>query len=148
VLPITTERDAAYRAIAASLPDMVVTVYDGDLIVRMIEGGGLAAALLVGAAMEGRPVAELLDPGCREEVLTRYEQALAGRRSEFAYASTDSARQYLVTVCPLDTGPSGERLGLAVWHDVTERNEVHRRLQHLADHDPLTGLLTRRRFEQ
>ncbi|MCU1677830.1 MAG: hypothetical protein JWM93_2588 [Frankiales bacterium] len=147
VLSITTERDAAYRAIAASLPDMVVTVFDEELTVRIVEGGGLVAAL-PGAAYEGRPVAELLDPACREDVLKRYRLALAGGRSEFAYASAATGRQYGVTVCPLDTGPSGERLGLAVWHDVTERNEVHRRLQHLADHDALTGLLNRRRFEQ
>ncbi|MCW2997609.1 MAG: hypothetical protein JWN65_1158 [Solirubrobacterales bacterium] len=148
VPPITTERDAAYRAIAASLPDMVVIVYDQNLTVRMVEGGGLAAALLPGAAYEGGPVAELLDPSCREEVLARYREVFAGRRSEFAYASAGTARQYLVTVCPLDTDPAEARLGLAIWHDVTERNEVHRRLQHLADHDPLTGLLNRRRFEQ
>jgi diguanylate cyclase (GGDEF)-like protein/PAS domain S-box-containing protein len=32
--------------------------------------------------------------------------------------------------------------------DVTERKRLEAQLQHLADHDPLTGLLNRRRFEQ
>ncbi len=32
--------------------------------------------------------------------------------------------------------------------DVTERKRVEAQLQHMADHDPLTGLLNRRRFEQ
>jgi diguanylate cyclase (GGDEF)-like protein/PAS domain S-box-containing protein len=32
--------------------------------------------------------------------------------------------------------------------DVTDRRRFERRLQHLADHDPLTGLLNRRRFEE
>ncbi len=145
---LTAHRDAAYRAIASTLPGMIVTVFDEDLVVRVLEGGGLARAALPGTAFEGKPVAEFLDPVGRSDVLARYKRALDGQAGEFAYVATGTGRQYLVTVSSLDTGEGGERLGLAVWHDVTERNEVHRRLQHLADHDPLTGLLNRRRFEQ
>ena len=32
--------------------------------------------------------------------------------------------------------------------DITERHQSEERLQHLADHDPLTGVLNRRRFEE
>jgi diguanylate cyclase (GGDEF)-like protein/PAS domain S-box-containing protein len=37
---------------------------------------------------------------------------------------------------------------LAQVQDITERRLFEDRLQHMADHDPLTGLLNRRRFEQ
>lgn len=36
---------------------------------------------------------------------------------------------------------------LSMVEDITERYELARQLQHLADHDPLTGLYNRRRFE-
>jgi diguanylate cyclase (GGDEF)-like protein/PAS domain S-box-containing protein len=47
-------------------------------------------------------------------------------------------------VCDAD-GRTSHVLGQI--QDITERRRFERRLQHLADHDPLTGLLNRRRFE-
>src|SRR6267143_4322223 len=43
----------------------------------------------------------------------------------------------------------GTRTGVVlVFHDVTERRRVARKLHHQATHDPLTGLLGRREFEE
>lgn len=39
-------------------------------------------------------------------------------------------------------------IALSMVQDVTERHELSRQLRHLADHDPLTGLYNRRRFEE
>ena len=46
-------------------------------------------------------------------------------------------------------GASGEASHfLAQIHDITERKQFEGKLQYLADHDPLTGMFNRRRFEQ
>jgi diguanylate cyclase (GGDEF)-like protein len=143
----TLARDAAYRTLAASLPDMLVVVFDAELRVRMLEGGGLRHAELDPGAYEGRPIGEIVDAAGRELIEAHYRAGLGGVAVEFGYASPQNGREYRVTVNRLADG-GDEPLGLAVWHDVTDRNEAQRRLQQLAERDPLTGLFNRRRFEQ
>ena len=48
----------------------------------------------------------------------------------------------------LEHGGSGPRRLLLQILDVTERKRAEAQLQHMADHDPLTGLLNRRSFER
>jgi len=48
----------------------------------------------------------------------------------------------------LRDGDGAGSLALSMIQDVTERHELGRKLRFLADHDPLTGLFNRRRFEK
>ncbi|MDQ2622133.1 MAG: EAL domain-containing protein [Actinomycetota bacterium] len=48
----------------------------------------------------------------------------------------------------LDDSQGNPTVALSMVQDVTERHELSRQLRHLAEHDPLTGLYNRRRFEQ
>ena len=142
------ERDlAAYRAIAAGLPDMMVVLFDEQLTVRMVAGGGMERAAQPASSYVGCYAPALLDDVHAQALAERhYRAALDGEQGEFAYASLQNGREYRITAGALHD--ASERLGMAIWHDITERNEALRGLQHLADHDALTGLLHRRRFEQ
>ncbi len=53
-----------------------------------------------------------------------------------------------LTVTMLTDSGGQPYIALSMIQDVTERHELSRQLQHLADRDPLTGLYNRRRFEQ
>ncbi len=78
---------------------------------------------------------------------------LAGRRSrsqiEKRYVHADGHviwASVSVSVVRDDGGAPLHLVGQMV--DITERHQSEDRLQHLADHDPLTGVLNRRRFEE
>jgi diguanylate cyclase (GGDEF)-like protein/PAS domain S-box-containing protein len=58
-----------------------------------------------------------------------------------------SPLEILVNGTLLDNGPGQPKSVLCQFQDVTERKRYEERLQFMADHDPLTGLQNRRKFE-
>jgi diguanylate cyclase (GGDEF)-like protein len=53
-----------------------------------------------------------------------------------------------VAIAPVRGGAGEPRLLVTVAHDVSERRRLEEDLRHAAEHDDLTGLLNRRRFER
>lgn len=53
-----------------------------------------------------------------------------------------------MTVSRMPSGRPDEVIALAMVEDITEKREFDIRMKHMADHDALTGLLNRRRFEK
>ena len=92
----------------------------------------------------------------RDDVPTQValmEEVLAGRRTGYQldkrYLHADGHLIWVSISVSLVRDESGEPLHLVTQVlDITERHQLEERLQHLADHDPLTGLLNRRRFEE
>jgi diguanylate cyclase (GGDEF)-like protein/PAS domain S-box-containing protein len=112
-------------------------------------------------AMTGRSAEELLELGVSDvthpddldRVLALMGQLLAGAlpryRTEKRTLRADGQAVWTQVGLSLVRGDDGEPLyAIAHVEDISERKRFETRLQHLADHDALTGLFNRRRFNE
>lgn len=140
------------RAVMDNVVDAIVTV-DSD---GHIENLNPAAARLFGMAInsrDGRDFAELLGGSYGAEYRAHFDayrdqgtlpilditREVLGRRADGSVFAMDLA----LSEMRLDDG----RMLIAVARDISERKKAESQLRRLADHDPLTGLANRRRFE-
>jgi diguanylate cyclase (GGDEF)-like protein/PAS domain S-box-containing protein len=151
---IAARRDAEDQARALeSAPDPIVKVDAGRRIVlanaRTEQLFGYARSELI-----GRPVEDLFDAHCNRRVSDRFHAALAAGDSGGGYGAEFTGRRKDGSEFPVDVtlsqsrGADGGPVVTSILRDVTERKRFESQLQHLADHDHLTALFNRRRFEQ
>lgn len=129
-------------------------IYTKDLRGRITSWNRGAERLYGYSAAEaiGQPSDLLLPPAAR----AAHKQMLASVFAGSAVESMDSRRvrkDGTVVDVSVSVSPVRDRTGrivsaAVIAYDITERKRLQERLQHLADHDPLTDLLNRRRFEQ
>ena len=127
-----------------------IFAFDRESVITAWNRG--AQRMLGHAAPEalGQPVMMLVpsDRAAEERELLR--QVLAGESVEYETERVRADRTLVkvsMMISPLCTA-GGEVIGAsAIARDATERHVMERRLEHLATHDPLTGLLNRRAFE-
>ena len=141
------------RAVMDNVIDAIFTI-DPE---GRIEGLNPAAARLVGRpqeALDGALFAELLGGSYGAEYAAHFAtyrehgtlpilgvtREVLGRRADGGVFAMDLA------LSEMQLGD--ERLLIAVARDISERKKAESQLRHLAEHDPLTGLANRRRFEE
>lgn len=136
------------RSLFEHAPQGVATLDDAGVIIQ----ANRALGELVGVPayqLSGR----YLDEFSQEEDLTEEISAALAEpgilvHSDRCFTAVDGVSRRLALTFRTTTGENaipGLLLVNAV--DITERQRLHELVSHLADHDPLTGLVNRRRFE-
>ena len=105
------------------------------------------------AQLEGLPVASITHPDdlkadweARGAML---EGELSSHRAERRYLHASGSAVWVAINSTLVRDADGKPLHfLSQMQDITERRRHEAELRHMADHDPLTGLLNRRSFER
>jgi diguanylate cyclase (GGDEF)-like protein/PAS domain S-box-containing protein len=162
-LTARAERERALRELAAArglFETAFANAPVGMLISRAEEDGTTsilqcndAFAAMIGhtpAELVGRPGTLAVHPDDLPVRRRMLESVLAGRDAsgELRLKHRDG-RDIWTLVAPSTTlGPDGERLFVLQALDISERKRFEEQLRELADHDALTGLLSRRRFGQ
>jgi len=142
--------------------DMLAAIVESsnDAIVGMGVDGTLAtwnpaARRITGYPPEsilGRPFADLFAPGEQPDAARLLRRAAAGERvMQYETAWIDrQGRPFDVSLTVSAVyGEGGAALGFsAIARDISDRRRFEEQLRFLADHDPLTGLVNRRRLEE
>ncbi|MEA2370623.1 MAG: hypothetical protein QOH12_1017 [Solirubrobacteraceae bacterium] len=101
----------------------------------------------------GAPLGSLAYAEDREEATTRLRQLTLGHTDHVEFEQRLIHRDghavwVLLSSAVLSEGDGQQTLAITHVMDISDRKRSERQLQHLADHDALTGLFNRRRFAQ
>ncbi|MGE5408566.1 MAG: diguanylate cyclase [Syntrophothermus sp.] len=140
------ESEFRLRTLISNLPDTFISFYDRDLRCLAVEGPRLEERGIWPREFVGRRLDEALGAIDAAPLTAAMRSALAGAPTHLEYEARRSDAIYEVEVVPYERHGSVEGVFI-VARDVTQRKRFERELKHLAEHDPLTGLLNRRRFE-
>ncbi len=143
--PEEREKSLAHTVISNS-PDGIVIV-DAGHVIRSINPAFAAMTGYAPVEAVGRPIAALADDdfaGDMRRVIAGLEHR-ADWSGEVVLKKRDGDSVHMPAQVVQVTGSDGVRVAQYVWifHDVSESRRVAEQVDHLAHHDPLTGLANR-----
>jgi len=134
-----TERH--YRAIAESLPNGTVALFDTDMRYTVVGGSVFDDLDLSAAEMEGTLLRDAHSEAFRESYLHHYRVALEGEHRSFEFDYDD--RTFRAHVTPLHDERGTVVAGLALTQDVTEERARRRELERQNERlEALTGAVS------
>jgi diguanylate cyclase (GGDEF)-like protein/PAS domain S-box-containing protein len=149
---LAAARELFEQAFEHALVGMMITQVDDDGSSEIVRCNPAFAAMLGHDAAEllGRRGAGLLHPDDLPERRRMLGDLLAGRPAagELRFLHRDGHDVWALVASTMVESADGERLHVLQALDISERKVLEDRLRHLADHDALTGLFGRRRFEE
>lgn len=130
-----TESEKRYRYLVQELPDTGVVLYDPELIVFLVEGGGFLKKDLEDVDPIGMPVAEFLTLILGEQPDPEEIDFFKGVFEDQAQAYEQISGEicYSVHAVPLRNDDNEIYAGMAVIQDITQRVRVAERLSNLAN---------------
>ena len=146
---VTTERNFVTHVLDSA--QVIILTQDAEHRILRINRYGQK---LLGVEAGNVDFLSLLEPFATREVVSRWlEELVTGERESFEAefdirCGDDKAIDVVWQHSRLENGAENSAIILSVGMDITARKMAEVRLAWLADHDPLTGLFNRRRFEE
>jgi diguanylate cyclase (GGDEF)-like protein/PAS domain S-box-containing protein len=146
------DRDAAlYQAVVESSHDAIISK-DRDGLILTWNGGAERLFGYRAAEVIGKPVTVLVPPGLDDETPELLRRIRAGERID-SFETIRQRRDGTQVEVALSLSPIRDRDGVVVGastiaRDISVRLRYQEQLRRLAEHDSLTGLRNRRRFER
>lgn len=143
------ESEGRVRAIADNVPAMIMRV-DTEQRYTFVNAYLGRIFGIEPSSMIGLTIREIVDAELYEQIRPRIEAALRGERITFEGQIEANGQQYYrqANYIP-DLRPDGSVSGMySLTYDITELHRTKQELTRLAQHDPLTGLGNRNKFNE